>query len=233
MERISLKVTLAVLLALAVVGCSKEHKAPTRSNPLDPEGGGVEAPPVPKVSSVVVGDRVVIIEWAVSDKAMVSGYRVYRKDSTEVEYTFLDSTKFTSYTDVDVMNGNEYFYSVSALNLAGLEGRRSSPVKATPRISSVNVNGGAPYTNQRQVVLSFASGIDPSGRFGWVWAKVGEDSTLGDAGWEAFTLTRNWLLSPGDGLKRVYAKFKDRTGVESVVVSDKITLDTTAEIYSF
>jgi hypothetical protein len=62
--------------------------------------------------------------------------------------------------------------------------------------------------------------------------KIGNDSLLSGAFFEAYQASRAWLLADGDGPKRVFARFRSADGVESPVVSDGIVLDTRAEILS-
>jgi ribosomal protein L33 len=47
---------------------------------------------------------------------------------------------------------------------------------------------------------------------------------------ETYGAAKSWTLTPGDGLKTVYAKFQDNTGNWSDPVSAAITLDTTAPV---
>jgi hypothetical protein len=44
--------------------------------------------------------------------------------------------------------------------------------------------------------------------------------------WEAYATSKAWTLSAGDGTKRVYAKFRDEAGNESLPSSDDIIMDT-------
>jgi hypothetical protein len=44
--------------------------------------------------------------------------------------------------------------------------------------------------------------------------------------YQPYAATAPWTLTSGDGLKTVYAQFRDADGNESLVVSDTITMDT-------
>jgi hypothetical protein len=44
-------------------------------------------------------------------------------------------------------------------------------------------------------------------------------------GWEAFSTTRNWSLTPGGGLKTVYAKFRDTADNKTTAYSGTIIFD--------
>ncbi len=90
------------------------------------------------------------------------------------------------------------------LNTAGLTG-------------SMVINGGAPYTTGLQVTLTLsapgATQMAFSGN-GTSWP-----------GWEAYSTTRLWGLTSIQGIKTVYAKFKNAAGTESAVVTASISLD--------
>jgi hypothetical protein len=55
--------------------------------------------------------------------------------------------------------------------------------------------------------------------------KLSEDSSFSGIDWVEFSNKKHFTLSNGDGLKTIYAKFKDLAGNESAVVSANITLN--------
>ncbi len=57
---------------------------------------------------------------------------------------------------------------------------------------------------------------------------MSEDINFSGSGWQLYEETMNFTLSPGDGVKTVYVKYKDAAGNESAPVSDTIFLDTIA-----
>ncbi|MBU1020371.1 MAG: chitobiase/beta-hexosaminidase C-terminal domain-containing protein [Firmicutes bacterium] len=59
---------------------------------------------------------------------------------------------------------------------------------------------------------------------------ISNDSVFTGRTWEIYSTTKNWILPTVDGVKTVYAKFKDTTGNISTVVSDMITLNTITPI---
>lgn len=78
-------------------------------------------------------DGKVVLTWSEPDGALNSnilGYRIYRGNSSGAE-TLLDVATGTSYTDTSVVNGNTYFYRISAINATG-EGKLSNEASATP-----------------------------------------------------------------------------------------------------
>lgn len=57
---------------------------------------------------------------------------------------------------------------------------------------------------------------------------ISNDAEFSNAQWQpAADALEEWVLSPGDGIKTVYAKFRDAAGLLSPVATDKILLDTT------
>jgi len=102
----------------------------------------VELPPDAKVPSAplnvtaVPGDGAVALSWGPpSDlgNLTLKGYRLYRKGPHDAELAFeTNLTRHTNaYTDLDVTNGQEYSYVLSAWNFLG-EGARSPTVTALP-----------------------------------------------------------------------------------------------------
>ena len=83
--------------------------------------------------------------------------------------------------------------------------------------SSVIINGDSIYTAHRDVVLTLES------------VNADEMAISGDSlslvlnpQWEPFAITRNWTLETGQGIKYVYAKFRNNSGAESSIYSDTI-----------
>ena len=59
---------------------------------------------------------------------------------------------------------------------------------------------------------------------------VSENSNFIGAAWEQFEPTKILMLTPSDGNKTVYARYKDSSGNLSKIVSDSTVLDTTAPV---
>ncbi|MBE3039483.1 MAG: hypothetical protein IMZ62_11810, partial [Chloroflexi bacterium] len=90
---------------------------------------------------------------------------------------------------------------------------------------SIVINGGAAYTNNRNVTLTLAAN-DATGS-GVADMRLSDDGTSWDV-WTAFATSKPRTVASGDGLKRVYAQFRDVLGNISPTLSDGITLDTVA-----
>jgi len=208
----------AVLLALAI-GCSRNIDSPT-----DPDLK-IDSPPVPASLTASIGDREVRLDWTVTAPAQVSTYLIYRSDTTAANFKLLDSVTAIGYTDRSVVNGQNYFYKVSARNLRGVEGNASSAVLASPGLFAIRINADSAYTSRRDVRLSLtASGVS--------LMQLANDTTQ-PGGWEEFRDTRNWTLEAGPGVKTVFARFRTASGLESATwARDQITYDDRAEIRS-
>jgi len=93
----------------------------------------------------------------------------------------------------------------------------------TPPTGSIFINNNSQFTNNQNVSLSL-SAQDQSGV---AEMNIANDNNFSLALIEAFTTVKPWALSANDGLKIVYAWFKDTLGNwNSVPYSATITLDT-------
>ncbi len=97
---------------------------------------------------------------------------------------------------------------------------------ATPPKGSVLINDGASYCQSRIVLLTL-SADDGTGSGVEAMRFCTDRGSWSD--WEPFNSTRVWGLTTGDGVKIVFASFRDAAGgVSSETISDSIILDTTA-----
>jgi len=204
-------------VGLFIFSCARKH------NPVSPEKGNF--PPAPSNLIITVGDKEISLSWDMEDTTDIYKYNIFRKDSVDAEMSLIDSSFTRRYTDTGLKNGNEYFYQVSAVNNEGYEGPRSTVVSAVPNVFDVLIENGKEYTNTRSVTLTLTA---PQGT---AFMKVSNDSTFADARWEPFASVKSWTLSPGDGIKTVYVKFRDARGNETLSPArDSIILDTKATI---
>lgn len=89
---------------------------------------------------------------------------------------------------------------------------------------SLLINSGAESTNSASASLNLES-LDNSGSV--LWMQIRKDATAWFA-WEPLATTRQVTLTPGDGVKSIYVRFRDASGNVSVVYSDSIVLDATS-----
>jgi FtsP/CotA-like multicopper oxidase with cupredoxin domain/uncharacterized protein YfaP (DUF2135 family) len=90
---------------------------------------------------------------------------------------------------------------------------------------SIVIDNGDAVTSSQSVILTL-SASDPSGVSKMQFSNDG----ITYSAFEPYATTRNWLLTPGDGLKTVYVKFMDSLGIIYSPYTDQITLDTVAPV---
>ena|GEM_PF-733406 len=91
-----------------------------------------------------------------------------------------------------------------------------------PPWGSLEINSGARFTNETRVSLRLQANDRTSGVLN---VSMSNDGATWSA-WTMYQLTKDWDVPPGDGVKRVYARFQDRAGNVSAPVSARIVLDT-------
>jgi uncharacterized repeat protein (TIGR02543 family) len=96
---------------------------------------------------------------------------------------------------------------------------------ASPPTGTISINSGATYTTSTSVTLSLTCS-DASGCSEMQFSNDGSSYSTP----EAYSTTKAWTLTSGDGTKTVYAKFKDTIGNWSSAYSDTIVLDSTAPV---
>ncbi len=215
-----LRTSLYLGIAL-LVGCVKGP-----SNPVEFKGGDFPEPPISfKVS---ITDRVVGLSWNHAAPSQVATFRIFRQDSTNRPYRKIGFTDKFSFEDSNLQNGRQYRYKVASVGVNGLEGRQSDPVTAIPAIFSIEIGNNQEFTNTLNVLLSFGAPASTS------LVQISNDSSFSGSQWVNFSSTKSWVLNIGDGVKTVYAKFRDSRDVEIVKpVDDSIILDTEATIRQF
>ncbi|MBI5102068.1 MAG: DUF1566 domain-containing protein [Nitrospirae bacterium] len=107
---------------------------------------------------------------------------------------------------------------------------------------SISINSGAAVTSSVSVTLTLSSHDDfPDGGIVYCIQVLGHNCPyatgmkLSNDGFtwttpEVMASTKPWTLTPGDGTKRVYVKFRDTSNNWSGAYSDTIILDTTAPV---
>jgi len=90
-----------------------------------------------------------------------------------------------------------------------------------PPTGNILVNFGAAYTNQISVTLSLFANDAGSGVAQMRFSNNGSSWSA----WETYGTSKAWSLTAGDGLKTVYAQYRDNVGKISASCNDTITLD--------
>ncbi len=220
MIRRYLLIGVAVLVAASIiVSCSRTIEKPTQGEyPID-------APPSPLDMTVLIGDQIVELRW--SDQTGAERYRIYRADTTAANFTRYDSTETSSYIDQGVSNNIVYFYRLASVNADGVEGGLSPAIAGRPGIFSLAIEDDREFTNSLDVTVQLTA---PTGTSA---VRLSSSTDFSGRPWLPFAASRSWELQPGDGVKTVYAEFRDVSGALSRdQASDDITLDTRAIIDS-
>ena len=123
---------LAFVGALAVSGCDDDD-----NNLVVPD-----APPfvVEGVRSIT-GDGQVTITWRLNQETDIDHYKIYSNDEPTGTFTLIGTSTDNEFVDEDVVNGETYFYAVSAVDNAGQESPELSFENAfdTPRPEGFDV----------------------------------------------------------------------------------------------
>ena len=110
----------AVLLAVMVGACSKEHSDLPTSFIYDP-------PPTPTDLDITAGAEMATLSWGYPSEALgrISEFRIYYYYEVYGIQELIGTTMETSYTDSFLVGNLNYCYQVSAVDTTGLEGYRS------------------------------------------------------------------------------------------------------------
>lgn len=218
-----MKTTIATLIItlLLFAGCDRylDSQSPTEPEPVELAS--------PINVSVTLDDRAVTLDWDHANPSEVSQFILYSSDSLDGDYALRDSTTTYSYTFENLIINRTHFFAVAPVGANGIEGHRSSPVSAFVGPLSIVINEGRLFTGNRQVQVRLNSNSTTT------HVMLTEDSTMAGAVYEAFSTTKQFELSAGEGLKTVYARFLFSDGAATGdLLSDNITLDQKAEISS-
>lgn len=200
-----------------------------------PSAGGDVTPPLMgaitssshPVSTTWYTGRDATFAWSASDASGIAGYSyVLDRSAGTVPDTVIDGTGTTA-TYPGLADGEWYFH-VRARD-ASANGNWSAPehrrvrIDTTAPTGTVKINGGAASTNTRNVTLVL-SGSDTGS--GVSEMRVSEDGGFGGVAWEPYATSKPFTLSAGDGVKTVYAEFRDGAKNVSATSSGSIVLDT-------
>ena len=166
MKRVDYTLGIILILLISISGCFEDVKEVSLDS-SDTEMG------VPTGLSADVSDGAVSLSW--DNVLNASSYNLYRKTGAFGDLGLLANTASTSYLDEDVNNGQDYYYTVTAVSETGLEGERADEVQAIPSVYSIMINGGAKYTNSTDVVLSLTAPVT------CVLMKISNEPDLADA----------------------------------------------------
>ncbi len=150
-----------------------------------------------------------------------------------VAVAFSGSPVTGSVTVTGLTSGTTYHWQSRTSNPAGLSawvskgGNPDFGVDTTAPSGSISINNGASSVRGGHTVTLSLSAADNVDTTASIQMQISNDPNLTNAPWEAFSTSKNWTLTQGDGDVRVYARFKDSLGNISSPYSYMINLDST------
>ena len=127
------------------------------------------------------------------------------------------------------VRGGRYVYAIGGQDnfgtlLSSVERAQINFDITAPTADGLTINGGALNSTSTTISVTLSASDDDSGLAGISFSNDG--TTWGD--WQDYSTHASWSLSTGDGSKTVYGRVRDSVGYVSSIVSDTISLDTTA-----
>jgi fibronectin type 3 domain-containing protein len=116
---------------------------------------------VPGGFVAVAGNASNVLSWTAptGNGGSVLSYNVYRSTAQAGPYTLAGSPTGLTYTDAGLINGQNYWYEVSAVN-AGGEGPKSTPISSIPYTVPSKPTGLMPSSGNGQVTLNWTAPFD-------------------------------------------------------------------------
>lgn len=103
------------------------------------EGFDNEPPAVPRGVYSITGDEEVMLIWYANTEPDLAGYRIYRSLTPSGYYYEIGETNFDHFLDFGLMNGQTYYYAITAFDYDGNESDLSyEMVFDTPRPEGYN-----------------------------------------------------------------------------------------------
>ena len=182
--------------------------------------------PVPDKLAILVGADTLTLSWEYDALFDYAGFAVYRSEDDGASWRKIATVASPPYVDTDLRTGVVYWYRVAGISAGGIEGNRSEIILARATVYTATINGGDTYTNSRDVQILFTAPVATNN------VRYSEDQTFTDVQWQGYVhqTLYPYTLSTGDGVKTVYAQFRDEGGNQTETFSGSIILDTFAEI---
>ncbi len=155
------------------------------------------------------------VSWNANSEADLAGYKLYYGTQANTYGQPVDVGNATTYTINSVQSGSTYYVAVSAYDTTRNESTKSTEQNAyipvpdtTPPTGSVSINAGAARTTSRTVTLSLNASDTAGSVTGMRFSNDGSSFSSE----VAYATGYSWTLTSGDGIKTVYARFKDSAG---------------------
>jgi fibronectin type 3 domain-containing protein len=210
----------AGLLFILFTGCEKSH--------LDPQLANLQLLPTPQNIRATIGNNLIVLSWEYCDADENIQYRVFRGDSATGAFALISTDTSLEFRDTALVNGHDYAYQVQAIDSRGYFSPRTTPITASPALFGLQIESGRPAVNHALVQVDLTAPV------GTTEMCLANAEPSRSAPWLPFAASVQWYLAPGDGIKKVFAKFRDAAGNEcEPAVSDSVLLDTQAQIFEF
>jgi hypothetical protein len=144
----------------------------------------------------------------------------------KTEYSFDNITWTTYSTSFTITNEGTLTVYYKSIDKAGnVERIENDTIKIDKIIpsGSINLNNGDAWTTSNAITMTLTATDVTSGV---CEIRFSNDGVWDTEPWEAFSPTKAWTLTQGDGTKTVYCQIKDIAGLVSVTYSHTIILDT-------
>jgi len=220
-----------------------------------PGGGGVPMPAAPANVSATPGDGLATVTWS-APSGTVASYNLYRATASGMEGATPDQANLsgTKVTDTGLADGTTYYYTVAAVNSAGVSrqsteasakpvsagggGGAGGTVTATAKIASgygpyygeedIAVSGTAPITALTVTVTTQkTTGLSYNGQYNTVGGQIANSHTDGSQ-----AIVYRFTLAPGQalasGTNQTYAAQFNGTGTLHPTAGDTYTVSATA-----
>jgi hypothetical protein len=228
LRRISKILSYGLILFFFILysGCENQP-----ANPLDSYHRDLPAPDHLSISLQSTG---VTLFWDFPQSIMIEKFVILRQVTDSSEFQIAGETRQKYFIDQTARNQQRYAYQVQAIGTGGHLSPRSSAIQVTPNqfaisiIGSITENPASPiqkFTNQAAVNIHCTAPAETDS----LW--LSNDSTQLLQSGRLFSSDIAWILPPGEGIKRVFARFKASTNPASyILTSDRIAFDTRAQI---
>ncbi len=125
-----IKLSYTAFLLIALIGCDVNDSVYEVDT----------IPPLPPTDVTVInGDNRVDLYWDENREADLAGYNIYYSDSYDGKYYIIGSSDYNNFIDYDAINGEKYYYAITAYDYNGNESDLSRDViYATARPEGFN-----------------------------------------------------------------------------------------------
>jgi len=184
-------------------------------NPSQPDKKN-DTPDDPFQLKATIGEGGILLTWNVVSVPNLTSYKVYKKESEELEFIVIKNTTTTTYLDEDIENGHNYTYIVAATDYQGNDIISSDPAGVKINTKPVIViNNNEEYTSIRNVDLTILA-------FTAVKMRISNSADTTGVSWESYKTQQTWTLEPGEGKKTVFLQVEYQNNSISILSSDDI-----------